>query len=77
MNGKGYYSYDLGSWHLLAINTQCGLAGGCGAGSPEEHVDSSDLAAHPGQCTLAYWHQAPWSSVTGGVANTRSSGPTW
>ncbi len=71
VNGKGYYSYDLGSWHLLAINTQCGLAGGCGAGSPEDTWIRNDLAAHPGQCTLAYWHQAPWSSVTGGVANTR------
>ena len=36
--GKGYYSYDLGSWHIVALNTNCivrGL-GGCAKGSPEE-----------------------------------------
>ena len=72
VNGKGYYSYDLGSWHVLAINTQCGQVGGCGTNSPEEKWIKADLAAHPAQCTLAYWHQAPWSSVTGGVSNTRT-----
>jgi hypothetical protein len=72
VNGKGYYSYDLGSWHVLAINTQCSQAGGCGTGSPEEQWIKADLAAHPAQCTLAYWHQAPWSSVSGGVSNTRT-----
>jgi len=72
VNGKGYYSYDLGSWHVLAINAQCSKVGGCSAGSPEETWIRNDLAAHPTQCTLAYWHQAPWSSVTGGVTNTRT-----
>ncbi len=72
VNGKGYYSYDLGSWHVLALNTQCGQSGGCGASSPEAKWILSDLAAHPAQCTLAYWHQASWSSVTGGVNNTRT-----
>jgi acid phosphatase type 7 len=72
VNGKGYYSYDLGSWHVLAINTQCGQVGGCGVNSPEEKWIKSDLAAHPAQCTLAYWHQASWSSVTGGASNTRT-----
>ena len=72
VNGKGYYSYDLGSWHVLALNTNCGQVGGCGTNSPEEKWLRSDLAAHPAQCTLAYWHQASWSSVTGGVPNTRT-----
>jgi hypothetical protein len=72
VNGKGYYSYDLGSWHVLSINTQCSQAGGCGTNSPEETWIRNDLAAHPAQCTLAYWHQAPWSSVSGGVSNTRT-----
>jgi hypothetical protein len=62
VNGKGYYSYDLGSWHVLAINAQCTQAGGCGAGSPQEAWVRSDLASHANQCTLAYWHQAPWAS---------------
>ena len=72
VNGKGYYSYDVGSWHVLALNTQCGQSGGCGGSSPEAKWIQSDLAAHPAQCTLAYWHQAPWSTVTGGVSNTRT-----
>ena len=72
VNGKGYYSYNLGSWHVLAINSNCNFVGGCGAGSPEETWIRNDLAAHPASCTLAYWHHAPWSSVTGGVTSLRT-----
>jgi hypothetical protein len=73
INGKGYYSYDLGSWHILAINANCTQVGGCTTGSPEEAWVRSDLAAHANQCTLAYWHQAPWSSTGGGgVTNMRT-----
>ena len=36
VNGNGYYSVDLGSWHLIAINSNCKPIGGCGAGSPQE-----------------------------------------
>src|SRR6202453_1832338 len=32
---KGYYSYDLGAWHIIALNSECDHVGGCGAGSPE------------------------------------------
>ena len=59
---KGYYSYDLGAWHLIAINSNCSQVGGCGAGSPQEAWLRSDLAAHPGGCTLAYWHHPRFSS---------------
>jgi len=58
----GYYSFDLGSWHLVAINSNCGQAGGCGAGSPQEAWLRADLAAHPARCTLAYWHHPRFSS---------------
>jgi Fibronectin type III domain/Calcineurin-like phosphoesterase len=71
VNGKGYYSYDLGSWHVLALDAECAQAGGCGGKSPEVKWIQSDIAAHPNQCTLAYWHQASWSSGTGGVKSTR------
>lgn len=67
---KGYYSYDLGKWHLIALNTQCSNAGGCGTGSPQEMWLRADLAAHPAQCTLAYYHIPLWSS--GGRANSGS-----
>lgn len=59
---KGYYSYDLGGWHLIALNSNCGAVGGCGAGSPQTKWLAADLAAHPGVCTLAYWHHPRFSS---------------
>jgi chitodextrinase len=59
----GYYSFDLASWHIIAINSNCTqVAGGCGAGSPQEQWLRSDLAAHPAACTLAMWHHGRWSS---------------
>jgi len=60
--GKGYYSYDLGAWHLVALNSNCNDAGGCGAGSPQEQWLRADLAANAADCTLAYWHHPFWSS---------------
>ncbi len=59
---KGYYSYDLGTWHVIALNSNCPQVGGCGAGSPEEQWLRADLAAHPVACTLAYWHQPRFST---------------
>jgi hypothetical protein len=58
----GYYSFDLGAWHLVALNAQCAAVGGCGAGSPQEVWLRKDLDAHPNLCTLAYWHQPRFSS---------------
>ncbi|MEP7358932.1 MAG: metallophosphoesterase [Anaerolineales bacterium] len=60
--GKGYYSYDLGAWHLIAINSMCWEVGGCGAESPQAVWLAADLAAHPVACTLAYWHHPRFSS---------------
>jgi hypothetical protein len=59
---KGYYSYDLGAWHIIVINSNCSSIGGCGAGSPQEVWLRGDLASHPAACTLAYWHHPLFSS---------------
>ncbi len=67
---QGYYSYNVGTWHLIALNTQCSSAGGCGTGSPQETWLQQDLAANPTACTLAYYHIPLWSS--GGRANSNS-----
>jgi acid phosphatase type 7 len=59
--GRGYYSFDLGSWHLVALNSNCASVS-CSAGSEQESWLRADLAAHPTNCTLAYWHHARYSS---------------
>jgi hypothetical protein len=58
----GYYSYELGTWHIIVLNSECKDAGGCEPGSPQEKWLRSDLAAHPATCTLAYWHKPLFSS---------------
>jgi acid phosphatase type 7 len=50
------YSYELGSWHIVVLNSTCSQAGECGAGSAQEQWLRADLATHPTTCTLAYWH---------------------
>ncbi len=59
---KGYYSYDLGTWHVVVVNSNCSDVGGCNAGSSEEQWLRKDLAAHPADCTVAYWHHPLFSS---------------
>lgn len=59
---KGYYSYDLGAWHVVVINSNCGKVGGCQSGSPQEKWLRRDLGSHPAPCTLAYWHHPLFSS---------------
>ena len=61
---KGYYSYDLGAWHVVVLNTNCSISslGGCEAGSPEEIWLREDLAAHRDSCVVAYGHYALFSS---------------
>ncbi len=66
---KGYYSYDLGTWHLLALNSECSHVGGCAVGSPQETWVRADLAAHPNACVLAYWHEPRFSSGEHGDAS--------
>ena len=60
--GEGWYSYDVGTWHLIVLNSNCDEVGGCGPGSPQLAWLQADLAAHPAQCTLAYWHHPRFSS---------------
>lgn len=73
--GKGYYSYDVGSWHLVALNSNCSKVGGCGAGSPQESWLRADLAAHPAACTLAYWHAPRFSSAQ--ASNVAATAALW
>jgi acid phosphatase type 7 len=69
--GLGYYSYDVGAWHMIALNSQCthppatANAPGCTAGSQQERWLRADLAANRRRCTLAYWHHPLVSSRLG------------
>ena len=71
--GRGWYSFDVGAWHLIGLNSQCGLPGErpegpeCAAGSPQEQWLRADLAAHPVACTLAFFHHPRFASGTTGL----------
>lgn len=58
---KGYSSYDIGDWHLVALNSNCDEVP-CEVGSEQEQWLRADLAAHPTACALVYWHHPRFSS---------------
>jgi hypothetical protein len=70
--GRGYYSFDLGSWHIISLNSEVSMS----AGSAQEQWLRADLAANPRQCTLAYWHKPRFSSSSN-HGNTPSTQPLW
>ena len=74
---KGYYSYDLGDWHIIVLNTNsnCGAVS-CAAGSPQEQWLRADLAANTKACTLAYWHHPRFNSGASHGNNTAIA-PFW
>ena len=60
---KGYYSYDLGTWHVVVLNSNCAEVGGCDTTSAQGQWLQGDLAAHSNAaCTLAYFHHPLFSS---------------
>lgn len=58
--GEGYYSYDLGAWHIIVLNSNIPVE----TGSAQEQWLRTDLASHLVACTLAYWHHPRFSSGT-------------
>ena len=73
--GQGWYSYQLGTWHVIVLNSDCAGVGGCGDGSPQLAWLQADLRAHPAACTLAYWHHPRYSS--GEHGNDPRTEPLW
>jgi hypothetical protein len=77
----GYYSFDLGRWHLIVLNSECSAGkgaakvGGCQSGSRQEAWLRADLAAHHNTCTLAAWHEPRFSSGEHGDAE--QTGQLW
>jgi hypothetical protein len=72
---KGYYSYNLGAWHIVVLNSNCSKVGDCDSGSPQEQWLRQDLKAHPTKCTLAYWHHPRFSF--GSYSNDSSTQDLW
>ena len=64
--GLGYYSFDLGAWHIIVLNSNISTA----ANSAQMQWLRGDLAAHPNLCTLAYWHHPLYSSIGGSSGTT-------
>lgn len=62
---KAYYSFDIGAWHLVALNTNCTTVP-CGRGSAQQRWLKADLARRAGACTLAFFHHPRFSSSYGG-----------
>src|SRR5207249_3435938 len=61
VRGQGYYSFDVGTWHVVAINSEINTKDS----SPQAEWLRDDLAAHPADCTLAFWHEPLFSSDRG------------
>ena len=59
---KGYYSYDLGEWHIVVLNTMCEKVGGCADGAPQLQWLKRDLSENQDKCTLAMGHHPLFSS---------------
>jgi acid phosphatase type 7 len=55
---RGFYSFDLGTWHIISLNSEIAA----GPDSAQAQWLAADLAAHPANCTLAYWHKPIFSS---------------
>ena len=69
-DGRGYYSFDVGSWHVVSLNSNISMA----KGSPQEAWLRADLAANPNKkCTLAYWHHPRFSSSSAHGDDARSA----
>lgn len=72
--GKGYYAYNVGTWRIYVLNSNCGAVS-CSATSTQVRWLKADLAANPRKCVLAYWHHPLVSS--GKHGNSSSVKPFW
>jgi acid phosphatase type 7 len=70
-----YYSFNLGDWHVISLDSECSFVRGCQVGSAQEKWLKADLAANPRLCTLVTWHEPRWSS--GQHGNARQMSAIW
>jgi hypothetical protein len=75
---KYYYSYDLGAWHVVVLNSDCWRVDGCDIDDPQAEWLRKDLEQHDAFCTLAVWHRPPFSSGRyGDPEDTARVRPLW
>lgn len=84
-HGNGWYSYNLGAWHIISLNVECAVQpGGCSPSGEwfagETRWLAEDLAKDGAACTLAYWHQptfSPTASPTTSDSEEGQAAHTW
>lgn len=66
--GRGYYSYDVGPWHAVVLNSEIVVNGRFSPVDRKAQEDwlRSDLKSHHARCTVAYWHHPRFSSGSHG-----------
>ena len=75
--GQGYYSYNLGDWHIIVLNSNASCTTiSCAAGSAQEQWLRNDLLLNSKPCTLAYWHHPRFNSGASHGNNTAVA-PFW
>ena len=74
-DGTSWYAYDLGSWHVIVLDSDCTFVAGCGPDTVQGRWLASDLAASTARCTLAIWHHPRFSS--GEHGNDVAVAPFW
>ena len=74
-DGTTWYARNLGAWHVIVLDSNCAMVGGCGADSPQGLWLAKDLAASQARCTLAIWHHPRFSS--GEHGNDPTVAPFW
>lgn len=80
---QGWYSYDLGNWHIVSLNVECNSPAfgddcsttGDGLLAQETRWLAQDLQTNDRPCTIAYWHQPTFSSTSTGTATLAASAP--
>lgn len=75
---QGYYSFDIGAWHVIALNSECSrITGGCAQGGPQNDWLESDLAVSGATCTIALMHEPRFASKANGAGPKASVKPLW
>lgn len=68
-----WYSFSIGNWHVISLNSNCGAVGGCEPGSPQYDWLRADLAAHSGGCQIAFLHEPVFSSTASAATESLDS----